>query len=174
MSSIVLTCVSLNTFIYTVGCSGYFTCVEIVSESIYNSLCNCNSITNGAVLTFGKTVFCTGGSDCLINNLGVSERGCQNLAAYGTGLGVYAVSFITGCVAGSFYALRNAGKLVTAKSTVDNFIVRAGSGTGRSYVVFNLTRTLDMSYVCGNSEVRIFVNEVVITAYSTGCHNDVI
>jgi hypothetical protein len=45
--------------------------VIAVSKSRYYALLYKNLVTNRAMLTLGKTCFCTAGSNCLVNNLGM-------------------------------------------------------------------------------------------------------
>ena len=70
--------VTYGTSISGVACSGTsgssYYCTIVVTKCIYGFLRNDSLATYGAMLTFGKTVLGTGGSYCLVDNLGVTER----------------------------------------------------------------------------------------------------
>ena len=73
--------VTYGTSISGVACSGTsgssYYCTVVVTKCAYGFLRNDSLATYGTMLTFGKTGLGTGGSYCLVDNLGVTERICM-------------------------------------------------------------------------------------------------
>ena len=167
----------LNTCLFALRLSSDYTLIPSVTCSCNCFLCNKNYFTNRAVLTFCKTCFCTGSSNRLINNLGMTKSfNCflcnENRVTNGAVLTfsktcIYAIG--SNCLVSYFGMTKRVNcnslslKLYLTYSTVNYVIVFTCIYAIGSNVVFNNNLAFGMTE---SVYVRVNVGVTAITSMS--------